>query len=51
MTKPSETIRLRIDADLLKRIGKRAKAEQRTASSLIRYAVVKYLEEACESDK
>ncbi len=43
--KNTESIRLRLDVDLLKRAGRRAKLEQRTTSSLIRFALAKYLSE------
>lgn len=43
MEKLTEIIRLRVDADLLKRATKQAKQEGRTMSSLFRYATRLYI--------
>ena len=50
MTSDTESIRLRLTKELLKRARKRAKIEQRTTSSLIRFALVQYLDNQRRQD-
>jgi predicted transcriptional regulator len=45
MEKKSEIFRFRLDSDLQRRAQKVAKAETRTLSSLIRHALILYLDQ------
>ena len=44
VAKKSEVFRLRIESELQRKAQKQAEKEQRTLSSLIRFALVRYLE-------
>jgi len=51
MTAKSEVMRLRIDSELLRLATKQAKREERTVASLMRFALVQYLEKTNEEKK
>ena len=49
MAKKTEVMRLRLEEALRRKALKQAQKEQRTLASLVRIALVRYLEETCES--